>query len=94
MPRGKPFKPGQSGNPAGRKVGSKNDATVWREAYASAVSADDIAEVSRVLAEAAKKGAPWAVQYLMDRSMGRPVQGLEVSGELTIDKLLVEMASK
>ena len=61
-----PGNPGGPGNPQARNVAA------WRGALASAVSAEDIAEVTGKLIEEAKAGEPWAVRELLDRCLGKP----------------------
>lgn len=61
-----PGNPGGPGNPQAHNVAA------WRKALADTVSADDVAEVTRRLIEAAKAGEPWAVHELLDRLIGKP----------------------
>jgi len=79
-----PFKPGQSGNPAGRPKGSRNVLTVWREALTECVTRDDVRAVFAALLKAARAGKPWAVKELFDRCAGRPQQSMEIFGGLTL----------
>lgn len=61
--RGKPFKPGQSGNPSGKPPGAKNRATVMAQALF-----DGEAEVlARKVIELAKTGDLSALRICMDR---------------------------
>jgi hypothetical protein len=61
--RGKPFKPGQSGNPAGKPPGAKNRATILAQALL-----DGEAEVlTRKVIELAKAGDMQALKICLDR---------------------------
>jgi Family of unknown function (DUF5681) len=71
--RGRPFQPGQSGNPGGRPKGSRNKTTLAIEALL-----DDEAEtITRKVIELAKAGDSFALRLLFDRLLppprGRPV---------------------
>lgn len=61
------FKPGQSGNPGGRRKPLLSDAMFKR---LTPESADKIMEQIHLHAE---KGEPWAIQMLWDRSEGKAV---------------------
>ena len=80
----------------GRRPGSKNALTTWREALDQAYSAkeqrDIQARVLKQLVKAADEGKDWAVREWFDRSMGRPQQSLEVSGQLDFGVLLGELS--
>lgn len=56
------FKRGQSGNPAGRRPGSKNKSTDLREKFKR-----DLPAINRKVIEAAKAGEAWAVQLIWSR---------------------------
>jgi hypothetical protein len=64
------FKPGESGNPQGRKPGSKNKATGLRDGIAR-----DLPEIISALTEQAKAGDVSAAKLLLDRALPalRPV---------------------
>lgn len=47
--------------------------------------------VNRLLAEAVE-GKPWAVQYLMDRLLGKPKQSMDIEGVLNVLKLYAKEA--
>lgn len=69
-----PFKPGQSGNPGGRK---KALITVELEKIAKQVLPDGRTEaqaLAQVMWDAAKLGEPIAYKYVTDRIDGSPVQ--------------------
>ena len=73
QPRGRPFEPGQSGNPLGRPKGSRNKATLLAEALL-----DDEGElIVRKVIEKAVQGDPMALRICVDRLIpkrDRPVQ--------------------
>lgn len=79
-----PWKPGQSGNPAGRKKGSINAATRLRKMI-------DVEALIQRLSESAAKGNTRAAELLLDRALpplravAEPVQmpGLAVAATLT-----------
>lgn len=60
------YRRGQSGNPAGRPVGSKNKVTKLREAIA-----DDLPEIIACLVNEAKAGNVAAAGLLLDRCLPR-----------------------
>ncbi len=61
--RGRPFKKGESGNPGGRRAGSRNKATMLLEK----MMADDGEGVVNVVLEAAKGGDMQAARIILDR---------------------------
>jgi hypothetical protein len=61
--RGRPFRPGQSGNPAGRRRGSRHKATLAMEALFEG-EADAI---GRKAIEKAKEGDPTALRLCLER---------------------------
>jgi len=61
--RGKPFKPGQSGNPAGKPPGAKNRATV----LAQALFDGEAESLTRKIIELAKAGDISALKVCIDR---------------------------
>ena len=67
------FKPGQSGNPAGRAIGSRNKQTLAVEALLF----EHAEELVENLVERAKRGEPAAMRLAMDRILptgrGRPL---------------------
>src|SRR5579872_5944734 len=62
------FRPGCSGNPAGKKPGTRNRATVIREALAEGEAAD----VARVVIEKALAGDAVAARFLLERLEPKP----------------------
>src|SRR5450432_1320983 len=62
------FIPGQSGNPAGKKPGTRNRATVLRAALAEG---EDIA-TARIVIDKALAGDAVAARFIVDRLTPRP----------------------
>jgi len=60
---GRPFEPGQSGNPAGRPKGSRNKATLAVEVLLDG----EAEEITRKAIELAKKGDLAAIRLCLDR---------------------------
>src|SRR6266851_4611900 len=71
------FMPGQSGNPAGKKPGTRNRATVLREALAEG---EDIA-AARIVIDKALAGDAVAARFVVGRLVPRP-RGREIEIEL------------
>ena len=71
--RGRPFQPGQSGNPAGKPKGTRHRLTLLAEKMME----DEAADVVRAVLEAAKDGDMGAARLVMERvspvRKGRPV---------------------
>jgi hypothetical protein len=61
--RGKPFKKGQSGNPTGRPIGTRNKATVAAEKLMEG----DVDMLTRGMLELAHRGDIKALRYCLDR---------------------------
>lgn len=61
--RGKPFRPGQSGNPAGKPPGAKNRATV----LAQSLFDGEAEAITRKVIELAKAGNMMALRVCLDR---------------------------
>ncbi len=72
--RGRPFKPGQSGNPKGMPSGSRHKATLILDQ----IGADAGASVLRAVVRAAEQGDMAAARIVLDRAWpvrrGRPVR--------------------
>ncbi len=73
------FVPGQSGNPAGKKPGTRNRATVLREALADG---EDVA-AARIVIDKALAGNAVAARFIIDRLEPRP-RGRAVSLDLPV----------
>lgn len=80
-----PFKPGQSGNPSGRRKDSP-----WRDAIMRAVKratagsdAQALEKVADAVVAAAIAGDMTAAKEIGDRLDGKPIQAIEGSSEVT-----------
>ena len=62
------FSPGQSGNPTGRRPGSKNRATKLREELLDPI----LPEAIEKLAEAVSEGERWAVELCISYCLPKP----------------------
>lgn len=85
-----PFKPGESGNPAGSAAIKPFLAALNR-----AIAQDDGVKLRRCadnLLEKAAEGEPWAVQMLADRLDGKPRQQTEVTGEIGVKSIVDVLA--
>lgn len=83
------FKPGQSGNPAGRKKGSKNRATREIKEFAQRILGDERYE--RALCERLYAGKlhPAVETTLLHYAYGKPVERIEHSGEVSFAQVVV-----
>lgn len=79
LPKEARFKPGQSGNPAGRP--KKLPAI---DELLSNVPEADFQAIIKKLVSQAKAGNIRAAEVLLDRIYGRPRQSMEVAGQMTI----------
>jgi hypothetical protein len=74
--RGRPFRPGQSGNPAGRRTGSRHKATLAMEALFEG----EAEAIGRKAIEKAKEGDTTAMRLCLERIIAprkdRPVASL------------------
>ncbi|WP_133767876.1 DUF5681 domain-containing protein [Enterovirga rhinocerotis] len=61
--RGRPFEPGQSGNPTGKPRGARHATTILAEKIMS----EDVEGVVKAVVEAAKDGDMTAARIIMDR---------------------------
>jgi hypothetical protein len=84
-PRGRPFQPGVSGNPAGKPKGTKHFATILKEVFKTEkVKLADGREVtldiamSIAIAKKAWKGDVRAFEAITDRFDGKPHQSMEM----------------
>lgn len=88
----KPFKPGESGNPSGRPVGSRNRSTIarkWLELLGkhknplteeeTEITEEDLITLAQI--KKAREGDTKAYQALMDSGYGAPKQPVEHSGD-------------
>jgi len=79
----KPWGPGQSGNPAGRPTKPKCIPEILRRIGEEESQVDPsmtkLEALLRRVYEFAARGEAWAVEFIADRTEGRPVQGFNVS---------------
>ena len=84
-----PWKPGESGNPKGKAVGTKSITTLIREALEEVVKLKDGTEsvakrllVKRILDKAIDKGDVRMIQMIWEQLDGRPNQKIDLIAEL------------
>jgi len=92
------FKPGKSGNPSGRPVGSKSVASILKQLLECDVTSfnpitEDEEEMSvamavafRLVRNAIKDGDLRAIIEIMDRTDGKTTQKVELDGNLNANK--------
>ena len=84
--RGRPFKPGQSGNPKGRPKGSTSIADILRRIGKEPGTLDgmDKAEVVwRKVYQFAIEGKAWAVEFIANRTEGKAVERIALEAKQT-----------
>lgn len=86
------FLPGGKGGP-GRPAG-RLAVEAWRAAFAQAVGSEDIRAVAQKLVEAARAGERWAVECLLDRCVGQPVEVDLAERILELERLVEERLSQ
>ena len=69
------------GNPGGPGSPYVRQLAAWRKAMAEAVTPEDIGAVVKALVEKAKTGEAWAVRELLDRTLGKATQPVDVDPE-------------
>jgi hypothetical protein len=82
------WKPGESGNPTGKKKGTRHFSTLIREAItkvATDTGTSDDKEIVRALVEKAKAGDLKAVDMVLDRVDGKAEETINLDGEMTIN---------
>lgn len=86
----KPFQPGQSGNPAGMKPGTRHYATLLRKALEEGVEVEinkkkitvNDAYVMKQVAKGVAKGSARMIELVFDRIDGKATQAIEHSGSI------------
>jgi hypothetical protein len=86
---GRPFQPGQSGNPAGRRRGTKNRVTVLAERMLT----DDIGEVVKAVVDKAKAGDMAAARLVVERALPPPRKGRPIEFPLSKIKGAADVAA-
>lgn len=79
------FVKGKSGNPAGRPKKDLVTAHLERELLAldGSTNATNARRVAEKAVELAKQGHPWAVQFVTERTEGKPEQVVSIRQEVT-----------
>lgn len=54
----------------------------WRRKLRNAVTPQRFGAVVETLVRSAERGEPWAIALLMDRCLGKPVQPVDIAGEV------------
>ena len=79
----------------GAQPGNKNAAKdkIWLQAIDRhlATRPKELEEVVQVLFQSAKDGQPWAVQEIANRLDGKPVQQVDMSGDLNLTRTLRDL---
>jgi hypothetical protein len=57
----------------------------WRAQVAKSIKAEDIKEVLAILLAKALSGERWAVKEILDRTLGKPSQSIEITGDDRMD---------
>lgn len=86
MSAGKPWKPGQSGNPGGRKRGIEK---MFQELIGK-LEFDDrkgfealIARLAKIAFTGADRDSVAAIKLMFERALGHPAQEVELTGDVT-----------
>jgi len=81
----KPFVAGQSGNPKGRQLGSKNRSTIVKEWLEQSTDGEqNIDRVMRALINKASEGDVPAIREALDSAFGKLTDKQEHSGNMTV----------
>jgi len=89
------FKPGQSGNPAGRPKGAKNFTTLFEKAVKEVAKklelgkdpdAVEVQIIQRAIKEALAGKYPF-YRDIFDRIYGQPIKTIDLTGDLKIQKI-------
>jgi hypothetical protein len=85
----KPWKPGQSGNPGGRPKKRLIDEAL--EELLASNDSEAARDVAAALLKRARKGDIKAIQLIAERTQGKPMRAIEISGPdggaLEIDRM-------
>jgi hypothetical protein len=81
----------QRGNPGGPgRPKGKLSAEQWRQAFQNAVTPADIEQATRVLVELAKGGERWAIELLLNMTVGSPAENALAERLNELEKALDE----
>jgi hypothetical protein len=86
--RGRPFAPGVSGNPAGRKPGVPNHATRELKAFCQGLIADEAYRLKFAEDFKARKVDPRLEQEVWNRAAGKVKQEVDVNASVTFAQLV------
>ena len=85
------WKPGQSGNPAGRPKKAPELQLMMAAILSREANGKNEAEaIIETMVAAAKKGCIRSAEFLFNHTYGRPTHRIEMSGEATIIKVIRE----
>ncbi len=76
----------------GNKKGTDRKSKELKKALLDAVTEKDIKEIAKAILKKAKKGDTPSIKELFDRLWGRPKQGIEIGGVLTLCDIAAQMA--
>ena len=85
------FAPGNAGGP-GRPKSARS--AVMEHAWNENLTPKRAHRIVRAILLAAIKGEPWACKEVSDRSMGKPKESLELTGEFTLAEFYRALAPK
>ena len=74
------FLPGNTAA-VGRANPAESRITMWRRAFTRSVTAADVTKAMQKLLDAVDNGESWAIKELLDRTLGKADQRLEVTGD-------------
>ena len=78
-----PFKPGQSGNAAGRPKGSPNKATADVKAAAQHYTEEAVQALAAIMRDSESDAAKVAaIKELLDRGHGKPTQSVDIDANV------------
>jgi hypothetical protein len=86
--KGKPFEPGQSGNPSGRPKGMPNNATVEIKEFALTLTTRDPEWLESARQRMKDGKAPHLETYLLQMAYGKPKETIEHSGRTSMAEIL------
>jgi len=96
-PKEHQFKPGESGNPAGKPKGVKNWNTIFEKAIRKIAKEKNIKEcdveidlVIRAIAEA-RGGNYNYYKDIFDRAYGKSTESIKLEGQMKLEKVIVEI---
>ena len=79
------FKKGHPGGP-GRKPSKRGE--IMNRLWDEELGVEECRDTLRSLIKCARKGEAWAIQEILNRTLGKPSSNVKLEGVLTIDKAL------